>query len=94
MAYARGSARIVEVRDQIINFRVVLERLKAMCESSGHIELMAVCSRKLKLLPMTEGFRARPQVNNDIVNSAVWRSSPLWPLHEDVFGNACPAAYL
>ena len=35
----------VERRDQIIYFGVILERLKAVGKSQGHIELMTICSR-------------------------------------------------
>jgi hypothetical protein len=55
VANAAGKSWFIGCRDQVAHFNVIAESLKAVCEASWNVKLVAVRRRELKLLPTTKG---------------------------------------
>ena len=61
----------VESRDQIGDLGIGCERLEAVCETDGNIELAAVLGRQIVAFPAQIGGRIGPQIDQHIMDSTL-----------------------
>lgn len=64
--------RLIEVRDEIVDFGIVTKRLKPVRKAGGHKQLMSIFRTEFECLPCAECFRSPAQIDDDVD----YRTSP------------------